>query len=130
MYLDVNNLYGWAVSQYLSTGGFKWLSESEIDNIDLGKCTKESEKGLILEVDLEYPKELHESHNDYPLAAEKVTVSQSMLSNYVGSIRQKYNISLRQVKKYVLHYRNLQLYINLGLELKKVCRALLNSLLG
>ena len=118
------------MSQYLSTGGFKWLSESEIDNIDLGKWTKESEKGLILEVDLEYPKELHESHNDYPLAAEKVTVSQSMLSNYVGSIRQKYNISLRQVKKYVLHYRNLQLYINLGLELKKVCRALLNSLLG
>ena len=72
MYLDANNLYGWAVSQYLPTGGFKWLKQNEIDKLDLGKYEDDSKKGLILEVDLDYPHELHDSHNDYPLAAEKI----------------------------------------------------------
>ena len=71
MYLDANNLYGWAMSQYLPTGSFKWLTEEKIDNLDLGKYKKDSKKGLILEVDLEYPKELHDLHNDYPLGAQK-----------------------------------------------------------
>ena len=53
MYLDANNLYGWAMSQYLPTGGFKWLNEEEINNIDLGKYEEKSNEGLILEVDLE-----------------------------------------------------------------------------
>ena len=55
MYLDANNLYGWAMSQYLPTGGFKWLKQSEIDKLDLGKYGDDSKKGLILEVDLKYP---------------------------------------------------------------------------
>ena len=59
MYLDANNLYGCAMSQYLPIGGFKWFSENEINNTDLGKYTEESKKGLILEVGLEYPQELH-----------------------------------------------------------------------
>ena len=71
MYLDANNLYGCAMSQYLPIGGFKWFSENEINNTDLGKYTEESKKGLILEVGLEYPQELHYSHNGYPLAVQK-----------------------------------------------------------
>ena len=71
MYLDANNLYGCAMSQYLPIGGFKWFSENEINNTDLGKYTEESKKGLILEVGLEYPQELHYSHNGYPLAVKK-----------------------------------------------------------
>ena len=63
MYLDANNLYGWAMSQYLPTGGFRWMTEKQIDKIDLTKYKEDSNKGLILEVDLEYPKELHNSHN-------------------------------------------------------------------
>ena len=55
MYLDANNLYGWAMSQYLPTGNFKWMTDKEISKIDLGKCKKDGKKGLILEVDLEYP---------------------------------------------------------------------------
>ena len=56
MYLDANNLYGWAMSQYLPTGGFKWLTEEKINNLDLAKYKKDSKKGLILEVNLEYPR--------------------------------------------------------------------------
>ena len=64
MYLDANNLYGWAMSQYLPTGGFKWLTEKQINNINLAKYHENSNKGSILEVDLEYPKQLHDLHND------------------------------------------------------------------
>ena len=134
MYLDANNLYGWAMSQYLPTGGFKWLSQKQIEKINLGKYTDDSKKGLILEVDLEYPKELHDLHNDYPLGPEKVKVTNEMLSDYCKKIKKKFNISsglvykliptLAEKQKYVLHYRNLQLYLNLGLKLKKVHRVL------
>ena len=130
MYLDANNLYCWATSQYLPTGNFKWMSGREIKQIDLGKYKKDGKKGLILEVDLEYNKNLHELHNDYPVTLEKVKVSKNMLSDYCKKIAKKYNISiglvsklistLRDKKEYVLHYRNLQLYLDLGLKVKKV----------
>ena len=119
MYLDANNLYGWAMSQYLPTGGFRWLTEKEINKIDLAKYKEDSKKGVILEVDQEYPQELHDLHNDYPLAPEKMKVTKEMLSPYCESIREKFNISIGQVhkfiptlnkkEKYVLHCRNLQL---------------------
>ena len=81
------------MSQFLPTGNFKWLSEKQIDKINVAKYKKVSKKGLILEVDLEYPKELHDLHNDYSLAAEKIKVSKDMLSPYAKSIAEKYNIS-------------------------------------
>ena len=131
MYLDANNLYGWAMSQYLPTGGFKWLSEKEVN---LSKYDDEFEKGLILEVDLEYPKELHDLHNDYPLAAEKIKVTENMLSPFCKKIAEKFGVKIGLVEKlvptlfnkerYVLHYRNLQLYMSLGLKLTKIHRAL------
>ena len=134
MYLDANNLYGWAMSQYLPTGNFKWISDKEIKRIDLGKYKADGKKGLILEVDLEYPQELHELHNDYPVTPEKVKVSNNMLSEYCKKIADKYNIfiglvnklipTLRDKEGYVLHYRNLQLYLDLGLKIKKVHRVL------
>ena len=134
MYLDANNLYGWAMSQYLPTGNFKWMSNKEINKIDLGKYKADGKKGLILEVDLEYPQELHDMHNDYPVCPEKVKVSNDMLSGYCKKIAEKYKISiglvskliptLRDKKEYVLHYRSLQLYLDLGLKIKKVHRVL------
>ena len=130
MYLDANNLYGWAMSQYLPTGNFKWMTDKEISKIDLGKYKADGKKGLILEVDLEYPQELHDIHNDCPVAPEKVKVSNIMLSAYCKKTAEKYNISiglvskliptLRDKKEYVLQYRNLQLYLDLGLKIKKV----------
>ena len=89
---------------------------------------------MILEVDLEYPKELHELQNDYPLAAEKIKVTKEILCPYCKNIQEQFGISIGQVakliptpaskKNYVLHYRNLQLYLSLGLKLKKVHRVL------
>ena len=87
MYLDANNLYGWAVSQYLPTDGFNWMSEKEIKKLNLSKYTEDSKKGLILEADLEYPEELHDIHNDYPFAVEKINVEKDM-PNYFEIIRQ------------------------------------------
>ena len=72
MYLDASNLYGWTMSKYLPTGNFKWMTDKEISKANLGKYELDSKEGLILEVDLEYPKELHDLHNDYPIAPEKV----------------------------------------------------------
>ena len=132
MYLDANNLYGWAMRQYLPTGGFKWLSQKRIDKINLAKYEVDSKKGLILEVDLEYPEKLHDLHNDYPL--EKLKVTKDLLSPYCKKIAEKYGISIGLVQKliptlskkekYVLHYRNLQLYLDLGLKVTKVHRVL------
>ena len=79
MYLDANNLYGLAMTQYLPNGEFKWLSENEIDDFDLNLVKENSSDGYILDVDLEYPSELHDLHNDYPLAPEKLEISQDML---------------------------------------------------
>ena len=68
--LDANNLYGWAMSQYLPTGNFRWMTDKEISKIDSAKYKENGKKGLILEVDLEYPRELHSLHNDYPVIPE------------------------------------------------------------
>ena len=75
MYLDMNNLYGASMSQCLPTGGFKWLNQKKIGKINLSTYTADSKKGLILEVDLQYPSNLHNLHNDYPLGAEKMKVT-------------------------------------------------------
>ena len=61
------------MSQYLPTGGFRWLTEKEINKIDLAKYKEDSKKAVILEVDMEYQQELHDLHNDYPLAPEKMS---------------------------------------------------------
>ena len=131
-YLDMNNLYGWAMSEYLPCGRFKWLKN--IDKFDIMSINDKSSIGYFLEVDLEYPDELHELHNDYPLAPEKLAISYDMLSDYRKKIADKYEIKVGDVKKlipnlgnktnYVLHYRNLQLYLPLGMKLINIYRVL------
>ena len=79
IYLDASNLYGYAMSKFLPTSGFKWINPKEFD---LNKYTSNSSKGCVLELDLEYPQELRELHNDYPLAPDKIEVKREMLSNY------------------------------------------------
>ena len=101
IYLDANNLYGWAMSQYLPASNFKWMNDKEISKINLGKYKADGKKGLILEVDLEYPQELHDMHNDYPVCPEKVKVSKHMLSAYCKKIAEKYSISIGLVSKLI-----------------------------
>ena len=109
MYLDANNLYGWAMSQYLPTGNFKSMTDKEISKIDLGKYKADCKKGLIPEVDLEYPQELHDICTMNFLCALKRLRCRTICSQSTARM---------------LHYRNLQLYLDLGLKIKKVHRVL------
>ena len=127
MYLDANNLYGWAMSKPLPYGNFRWVNADSV-------IPKRKGIGHIYEVDLEYPKELHDLHNDYPCAPEKLKVTDDMLSDYCREIKEKFKISsgnvnkliptLSDKKNYVLHEENLKLYLSLGLKLKKIHRVL------
>ena len=97
----MNNLCGSAMSSFLIYGGFKWLKN--IDNFDVNwvsECNsiENSSAGYILEVDLEYPDELHVLHNDYPLAPEKLAIPYDMLSNYCKRIADEYGIKVGDVK--------------------------------
>ena len=128
----MNNLHGWAMNEYLPYGRFEWLEN--IDNFDIMSISDKSPIGYFLEVDLEYPEELHKLHNDLPLALEKRTVSNDMLSKYCKKIGDKYETKDGDVEKllqnlgnktnYVVHYRNLQLYLSLGMKLTIIHRVL------
>ena len=125
-YLDMNNLYGWAMSEYLPFGGFKWLKN--VDEFGVISISEKSLTEYFLKVDLKYLDELHELYNDYPLAPKKRAVCSDMLPNYCKKIADKYEIKVGNVKKlipnldsktnYAVHYRNYQLYLFLGIKLK------------
>ena len=120
------------MSENLPYGEFEGLEN--IDEFDINSISEKRDTGYFLEVDLEYPDELHELHNDYPLAPEKLAIPSDMLSKYCKEIADKYKIKVGDVKKlisnsgnktkYVLHYRNLQLYLSLGMRLTKKHRIL------
>ena len=105
-YLDVNNLYGWPMSKPLPTHGFEWMESSELENWRNYSC--------ILEFGLEYPKELHDLHNDYPLAPKQIEVNK--VDKLIPNLRDK--------KRYVIHYENLKQYLSLGLKLTKIHRGI------
>ena len=94
-YLDMNNLYGCTMSEYLPYGEFEWLEN--IDKFDVMPVDGKSDTGYFF--DLEYPDELHELHNDYPLAPEKLAVSSVMLSKFCKRIADKYKIKVGDIKK-------------------------------
>ena len=106
-YLDANNLYGSAMSVKLPTKGFKWMNDNELTVWRKIPC--------ILEVDLGYPKKLHDLHNDYPLAPERIKCDRNV---------EKLIPNLRDKKKYVLHYKNLKQYLDLGLKLTNIHRGI------
>ena len=118
------------MSQYLPYGQFKSFNQKEVGEFCLNSIRENSLDWYILEVDLKYFDELHELYNDYPLAREKHEISHNMLSNYYSSITNKNDVktggvnklvpNLGNKSKYVLHYRNLQLYLSLGIKLTKV----------
>ena len=112
-YLDANNLYGWAMSEKMPYKDFKWvdIENTSVEEV-LSRVLLDEDLGYILEVDLEYPSELHDLHNDYPLAPE------TMVLNRVN----KLTPNLRNKTKYILHHRNLGLYLSLGLKLTKIHR--------
>ncbi|KAJ8918524.1 hypothetical protein NQ315_013028 [Exocentrus adspersus] len=117
-YLDATNLYGHSMSQPLPTGGFTWVNESGIKNFDVMEVSDESRYGFILEVDVDYPEELHDKHTDLPFLAENIVPpnSKSKLKKLIPNLYNKRN--------YVIHYKTLQQAIKNGLILKKTHRVL------
>ena len=134
MYFDANNLYGWAMSQPLPTGEFDWLTQQEIAALDTSNVADNNEEGYILEVDLQYPTKLHDLHNDYPLAPEKMKIPSVVLSPYCQELSECLNLrggtvsklvpNLRDKTNYVVQYRNLKQYLKLGMRLTKIHRVL------
>ena len=117
----MNNLDVWAMSGYLPYGRSKWLKN--LDNFDVNSISEKSPVGYILEVDLECPDELYVLHNNYPLAPEKIAIPYDMLSDYCEKIADEYGIKdgglkklvpdLGNKTKYIVHYKNLSLYLSL-----------------
>ncbi|GBN18465.1 hypothetical protein AVEN_78486-1 [Araneus ventricosus] len=112
MYLDANNLYGLAMSQFLPYGGFKWGNT----NIDGTKIPDDSDKGYIIECDLQYPEYLHHFQSDLPLAAENRIPDASKQRKLLATLYDK--------EHYVVHYNVLKQFLQLGIKLKKVHRVL------
>ena len=114
-YLDANNLYGAAMSMKLPTHAFNWMTTKEIENIFNNQILEVWENNpCILEVDLEYPEKLHNLHNDYPFAPERVNC---------GRV-EKLIPNLWDKTKYIIHYKNLMQCLKAGLKLKKIHRGI------
>ena len=134
IHYDANNMYGYAMSQKLPFDGHSWLSRAEIDALQLATIADDDETGYVLEVDLDYPRELHASHNEFPLAPERRTITTEQCSPYTRQLIESLNIpqkkqferlvaTLIDKRRYVLHYRCLKLYMRLGLRLVRIHRA-------
>ena len=118
-YLDANNLYGWAMSKKLPTNGFKWIDNNEtakhvINENFIKNYNENNDKGYILEVDVKYPKRLHELHSDLPFLSERMKVNKCKKLVY----------NLFNKKKYVVHINALKQALNHGLKFKKIHRVI------
>ena len=118
-YLDANNLYGWVMSKKLLVNGFKWIDNNEtaglVINEDFIKNYNENnDKGHIFEVDVKYPKRLHDLHSDLPFLSERMEVNKC----------KKLVCNLFNKKTYVAHINNLKQALNHGLKFKKIHRVI------
>ena len=114
VYFDANNLYGWAMAQALPFGGFEWVYN--VDNSFNFNISDDSSVSYILEVDLDYSDELHNTHSDFPFCPEH--------SKSPGSNQEKLLTTLLPKRKHVLHYRALKQALANGLKLVKIHRIL------
>ena len=87
-YLDANNLYGWAMSQKLPVNGFKWVN-NETNEEFIKNYDENNDKGYILEVDVKYPKKLHDLHSDLPFLPKRMKIDKC--KNLVCYLRNKKN---------------------------------------
>ena len=110
-YLDANNLYGWAMSQPLPTGGFKWV---DVNPNEISELATRTDKGYILEVDVSYPRKLHNPHNNLPFMCERMEING--VEKLVPNLRDK--------KNYIIHIQALNQALQLGLRLDRIHRAI------
>ena len=110
-YLDANNLYGWEMSQPLPTGGFKW---TDVNPSEISELSTRTDKSYVLEVDVSYPKELHNQHNDLPFVCERMEING--VEKLVPNLRDK--------KNYVIHIQALNQVLQHGLRLDRIHRVI------
>lgn len=129
------NLYGYAQMCKLPSGKYKWLSDDEVKKFDIQNTDLDGKYGYFVECDLKYPKKLHDSHNNLPLAPEVLEINFDSLSPYAKKSllesdgHEKYKdvklmATFNDRVNYVVHGKNLKLYLDLGMKLKKVHRVL------
>ncbi|XP_011858312.1 PREDICTED: uncharacterized protein LOC105555880 [Vollenhovia emeryi] len=114
MYYDVNNLYGWAMCESLRYAQFQWVSD--VESLDVMSVTADSDIGYIMEVDLAYPRELHDPHADLPFCPTRASPP--------GKVTDKLLARLHDKSRYVIHYRNLQQCVRYGMRILKIHRVL------
>lgn len=112
-YIDANILYGWAKSKSLPYGKFKWCDVSSLYIISV---SEDSDEGYILEVDLEYPPSLHDSHKVFPFCTDNKHPTKSKAPKLSATVENK--------TKYVINYLSFQQALHHGLVLKNVHRAI------
>jgi hypothetical protein len=135
MYFDCNNLYGQAMLQHLPVGNFEWEENVTVDEIL--SCPADGDVGYIVQCDLKYPQSLHDAHSDFPLAPHHAGIPKSCLSPFAKAILAKNKghippratgakllCTLHDKHDYVLHYRTLQCYVSLGLQVVKIKKVL------
>jgi len=124
------NLYGHAQMFKLPQSNLHWMNEDDVENFDLENTDLDGDDGYILECDLEYPKSLHLSHHNLPLAPDYIEITEDNLSDYsLRALKECDNkTSYKDSKlishfhdriKYPVHGKNLKLYLQLGMKLKK-----------
>ena len=130
IYLDVNNLYGWAMSPPLHTHRFRFLQPDEIEALTVGELSNIAEDGSLFEVDLTYPHHLHNTHDDDPVTPELLENGCDMYSPTQQTafpqtaLQRKLTPNMRDKVRYVVHYCNLKLYLQLGLVVTQIHRVL------
>ncbi len=125
------------MSNFMPINNFRWLETNEYEKIDWISLSEKNDIGYIIECDLDYPQNLHKLHSEYPLCPEKLKIKESELSPYQKKLcddmkkvnikriaSEKLVLTLYDKKNYTLHYRNLKLYLELGMELKKIHKVL------
>ena len=125
------------MSEALPTKGFRWLSQDEINQLDVLNIDPEGDFCYILDVNLDYPTRLHDSHSDYPVAVQKKMVESEQLSpfnlKFLAENKEKFKSSqklipdLHHKENFVCSLNNLQFYIKQGLELKQINRVLVSE---
>ena len=116
-YLDANNLYGWAMSKKLPVNGFRWLDSDKINEINeefIKNYNENDNIGYIFEMDVIYPKRLHDLHSGLPFLSERMEINKC----------KKLICNLSNKKKYAIHVNSLKQALNHGLKLKKIHRVI------
>ena len=133
--LDVNNLYGKVMQDYLPYGGFRWMMGCELTEEQIMKIAPDTDEGCFVDCTLDYPEALYYLHADYPLAIVKTKITYDMLSPYARFLcdhhELKYTLQTEKLLTtfqrrsfYVLHYRNFQLHVRLGMKVVAIHSAL------